>query len=278
MKATYLFFLCLMLTLLACDELEQPPTNKFVVEAFITADQAISDIKIKESSDLIADTLLDVPISDATVRLISGNENVLLSFNSNSGKYFLDGRDFDITSGQTYELLIEANGVNATATTVVPEPPTGLQLSGTVLTIPPLAFNFGLRAQIQQLFSEERITFSWASTPGGAYFVVIETLEAELDPILPPQIPEQSQELLGSFRFISAPSEDNSFEIIGIALETYGRHVARVYRVNQEYVDLFNSATQDSRDLNEPPTNLTNALGIFTAFAVDSLEFEVVRE
>ena len=95
---------------------------------------------------------------------------------------------------------------------------------------------------------------------------------------MPEQVPEEAKTLLASFRFISEPSQDSSFEIIGIALETYGRHVAKVYRVNKEYEDLFKNLEQDSRDLNEPPSNIVNAIGIFTAFALDSVFFEVNRE
>jgi hypothetical protein len=47
--------------------------------------------------------------------------------------------------------------------------------------------------------------------------------------------------------------------------------------VNKEYEDLFNNLEQDSRDLNEPPSNITGALGIFTAFAADSVFFEIVK-
>ena len=42
--------------------------------------------------------------------------------------------------------------------------------------------------------------------------------------------------------------------------------------------ELFKNLEQDSRDLNEPPSNIVNAIGIFTAFALDSVFFEVNRE
>jgi len=41
----------------------------------------------------------------------------------------------------------------------------------------------------------------------------------------------------------------------------------RVYKVNQEYADLFVFGTQDSRNLNEPLTNIKNGLGIFAGFS-----------
>ena len=100
----YLIFLVFLV--MSCGELEQPATNQFVVEAFITADQSVTDIKIKQSGDLGVEELLDIPISDATVRLISGDRDALLSFNPGTGKYFLDGGDFLIE--QVLDLLPQA--------------------------------------------------------------------------------------------------------------------------------------------------------------------------
>ncbi len=266
----------LILTISNCEELERPNTNQFVVEGFLTADFAVSDIKVKETLSL-NDDITDIPISNAQVILSSGSDAVMLEFDPLTGRYVDPSGGLEIKSGDQYDIEINVNGTLATSSSVVPEKPTGLGLTETKLVVPTLRLSFALRDQIGRLFEEEISTFSWKGEPGRSYFVVIETLEETLDPILPSEIPAEATELLSSFRFISAPSEATSFDIIAIALETYGRHVAKVYSVNQEYVDLFNSETQDSRDLNEPPSNVTNGLGIFTAFAVDSLVFTVER-
>ena len=271
-----LLTIILVIFLMGCEELERPNADQFVLEGFITADFPINDIKVKETIGL-DDTLVDIPISDADVRIIANDEVIPLDYNSLAFKY-ADQSGASIQVGATYEIEIEYQGTVATASTIVPEKPIDLNLSRTELVIPTLTLSFALRQQIADLFENEVSTFTWDGVPGRSYFVVIETQEEELDPIIPEGVPEESKNLLSSFRFISAPSEETSFNIIGIALETYGRHVAKVYSVNEEYVELFNSATQDSRDLNEPPSNINNGLGIFTAFAVDSLEFTVVRE
>jgi len=276
MKKTFATVFLIVL-LLGCEELEQPNLNQFVVEGFITADFTIDDIKIKETVSL-NDEIEDIPVSDAVVILSKNGEGVTLDYDLNSKKYFDATGSFQIEVGSEVEIEVIVNETVATSSSIVPEKPTGLSLSKDVLVIPTLQLDFSLRDEITRLFEEEVSTLTWQGVPGRSYYVVIETQEQELDPILPSGIPAESQELLASFRFISAPSEATSFDIIGVALETYGRHVAKVYSVNQEYVDLFNSETQDSRDLNEPPSNINNGLGIFSAFAVDSLEFVVSRE
>jgi len=260
--------------ILGCGELERPNTNQFVVEGFVTADFKVNDIKIKETVGL-ADEVIDIPIDDALVRLATAEREVLLDYNPLTQKYEDTSGEFLIEVGQTLDIEIVLDGTVASSTSTVPEKPTGLSLSKTELIVPTLGFNFGLREQIADLFENETSTLSWNGQAGRSYFVVIENQEETIEPLLPSQIPEESLELLSSFRFISEPSEATSFEIISIALETYGMHMAKVYSVNEEYVELFNSDTQDSRDLNEPPSNIQNGLGIFSAFAVDSIAFEV---
>ncbi len=60
-------------------------------------------------------------------------------------------------------------------------------------------------------------------------------------------------------------------------MEALGAHHAKVYRVNAEYAQLYENRTQDSRDLNEPPSNIRNGLGVFSAFNSSSVSFEVAR-
>lgn len=272
-------FLLLVVCCLAisCSEEVAPPTDNFVVEAFITANNKVDNIKIKKTSPIGSDTITTQPIENAIVSLSKGTTEFLLDYNPDTGLYGYDGEDLSVSTGDLFDISVSVGGRSANASTVVPIQPEGLRLSADGIIIPGLRFQFGLREQINELFFEERLRLNWDAKPGEKYFVVIESRVDELDAILPEQIPEEAKELLSSFRFISEPAEEPTFEIIGIALETYGRHVAKVFTVNDEYADLFNSIEQDSRDLNEPPSNVNNALGIFTAFATDSIFFDVSR-
>lgn len=252
-------------------------TPNFVVEGFIVAQEPVNNIKIKQISPLLSEEVTTDPIIDATVTLSIDNQVFPLLFNGTTGLYeYLDG-DLQITIGSEYHLIVDVGDRRAQANTIVPNRPTGLAIPRNTMTVPTLELSFQLRQEITDLFNDERITLTWDAVEGQSFFVVIENRVDDLDPILPEGIPEAATELLSSFRFISAPSEETSFDIIAVALDTYGPHVAKVFTVNQEYADLFNNLEQDSRDLNEPPSNVSQALGIFTAFAVDSVEFEVVR-
>ncbi len=267
-----------LITISGCSEEVKVESENFVVEGFIVANERVNNIKIKAISPIDSEEVTSEAIPDALVTIKRGASSFPLIYNSNSGLYEYADNDLLILNNEEYAIDIVVADRQATSSTIVPGPPMGLTIPKNVLIVPQLSLNFGLRNQIATLFEEERITLEWDPRDGQSYFVVIENKVEVVDAILPEGVPEEAANLLSSFRFISAPSEQTSFEIIAVALDTYGPHVAKVYSVNREYVDLFENLEQDSRDLNEPPSNISNALGIFTAFAVDSVEFEVRRE
>ncbi len=85
-------------------------------------------------------------------------------------------------------------------------------------------------------------------------------------------------ERFGGFRLVTQPTTTNFHDIRMFSLEVLGLHEAILYRVNQEYADLYENREQDSRDLNEPPTNMEGGLGVFSAFNSQRQLFEVVRQ
>lgn len=179
-------------------------------------------------------------------------------------------------SNDVFEISVTNKSRTATGTTVVPLATKGLKTSADKIYIPPILLNSGTKDQLQYLFAKARIKVNWDNADNQLHFLAIESLDA-FDPIYPKSFPTGVINLLRTFRFVSTPSRIDSYDVVGLSLETYGRYRIKVYRVNKEYADLFENQTQDSRDLNAPPSNIHNAFGIFSAFASDSAFFEVVK-
>lgn len=274
------FLFVTILSLWSCDNTQTPISDNYVIEGFIYANEPVTDIKIKKIRPLISEDTVEEVISDALVVISDGLNDFVLDFNGNTGKYESFSTDLEIKSGNTYQLYVTVGSRASFSETVIPDTPKGVRLSADTLAIPELKLSLGLRDQIIQLFNDGRIKLEWNNPLEESFYVVIEERVHPDDflPLLPEEIPANARELLNSFRFISEPSQETSFDIIGIALQTYGLHVATVYKVNQEYEELFNNLEQDSRDLNEPPSNISGALGIFTGFAADSIFFEIVLD
>ena len=114
----------------------------------------------------------------------------------------------------------------------------------------------------------------YAERTAKLHYVVIESKEDSAESIMP----EDFTRFGGRFRLVAPPTTDDYHFINMMELETLGLHVAKVYRVNEEYAELYENRTQDSRDLNEPPSNIHGGLGVFSAFNSDSVFFQVARE
>ena len=81
-----------------------------------------------------------------------------------------------------------------------------------------------------------------------------------------------------NFSLQSEPTQDESYNVICMSLKNYGKYKVSLYKINDEYMSLFDSEVQDGTELNEPPSNIINAFGIFSAFASDTTSFEIVRK
>jgi len=124
-------------------------------------------------------------------------------------------------------------------------------------------------------FDTSSISLNW-EREDTFYFVVVENLEATPTPINQPPFPGGSRGQSRSFR--SRPIRESNYSIRSLDLTYLGEHRVKVYKVNQEYANLYAFGLQDSRNLNEPETNIKNGLGVFTGFSSEEVRFRVVKQ
>ncbi len=264
-----LYFLILpILFLAACGEDETPPSNKFVIEAFLFAGEPVDDIYIKTTFPITEEEDISEPISTATVTLYKENTAYTLIPSDSAGYYHYPDSNLMVEIGDEFQIEVTHDGITATAETFVPEPPTGLQVMPDTLIFPPLNNADSTRAIIAAL----QMNATWDNPNEDFYYLVIETV-GNIEPVFPASV----QDLLARFRYVSEPTDGNVITVPGVGFTFLGTHKVKLYRINQEYVDLYLNQEQDSRDLNEPPTNVTNALGVFSAFSSQEVLMEVVR-
>lgn len=248
-----------------------------VVEAFLYAGEPVSDVRLTESVPLTSEDDA-TPVSDADVRLFKGDAVYVLTPSDSAGYYHYAGTDLAVEARDTFRLEIESAGRTVTAETVVPAPPVGVTLSDSVLEVATFSGagpgmggvpGGGGPGQIEQ----NTLTVSWDNPSAALHYVVVESLVTEDPEYIQPEF---FRDRFGGFRFITEPTDLAYFEVNAQSLEVLGPHRVVVYRVNGEYADLYENREQDSRDLNEPPTNVTGGLGVFSAFNSQSAVFEVV--
>ncbi len=279
MKKYIVLLPLISLLFLSCGEenLNNIAVNQFVIEAFIYAGEPIDDIRIKSTFPLSQEEDTSAPINDATVTLIKNGQRYGLVASGNEGLYHYPGNDVIVATNDVFQLEVEHNGITATAETRVPTPTVGLSLSQDSLKVPQLPFNEGREAIVEAIgnfLRTSRIEATWDNPNEDLYFMVVESVSDTIDPIFPTQVIDA----LARFRFVSEPTEDASITFFGGTLVSFGTYSVRVYHINQEYAALYENREQDSRDLNEPPSNVQNALGVFSAFNSQEAFFEVAKE
>lgn len=269
-----ILFALLIFYQFSCSKVEELELeNNFVVEAFLFGNEPIENIKLKTTYPLEATEDLSNPINDAMVQLLKDGDIYSLQPSGEEGFYHYLGNDLSVKSGDVFQLEVNYKNRVATAQTIIPTPPTNVSIDIDTVTIPRVGLNPTALQSLREVLQGLLINVSWENSNGDWYYIVVENIEQNEDPIFPPQV----EEALQNFRFVSDPTQSNIQIVIGAGLRHYGTHKVTVYHVNQEYADLFENRRQDSRDLNEPPSNIENALGIFTGFASQAVYFEVVE-
>mgnify|MGYP000932812256 FL=1 len=273
------FILLLAILLSSCVEenLNNIAENQFVIEAFLYAGEPIDDIRIKTTYDLSSEEDVSVPINNAIVTLIKNGERYNLISSGDDGFYNYPGNDVTVETYDIFQLEVSYNGISAMAETIVPTPTNGLSISEDSLFVPILPITAGMDSivnTIRNFLTNSVINATWDNPNEDLYFMVVESVSDTLDPIFPTQVID----VLARFRFVSEPTDGTSISFIAGTLESFGTYSVKVYHISQEYADLYENREQDSRDLNEPPSNITNALGVFSAFNSQEVFFEVARE
>lgn len=263
------------LVLVGCDNpFDQGDDDLVVIEAFLFAGEPVQDIRLTSTVPLGEDPDSAPVIDDAVVRLMKDGVTYALTPFGEEGRYEYTGTDLAILEGDEFRLEVEYFGRVAWGETVVPGPPLSVAIDGDTLFAPTLGFGGGRGGGGGGFnLQESQLAVTWDNQTDLLHFVVVEGMDDDAEAIFP----EQFQERLGRFRFISEPTIDNFFIVRLLLLEALGVHQAKVYRVNAEYAQLYENRTQDSRDLNEPPSNIRNGLGVFSAFNSSSVTFEVAR-
>lgn len=266
----------LMPILFSCEKLSETNNNNLLVlSGYLYQDEPVDSIKVVKSLSLSSQDTVYESVEGAKAAITWNNKEFVLTDIGN-GYYSYHGDDLHIRAGETYSINIDYNGNVITSSTSVPLKTTIDPIADNVILIDTVR-SFGPPQDLESSTSGLQITWD---NPGNNYFyVVIESTDSNSGTIVMgnsnfPGFPGGGFNT-GIFRLRSQPFIGNSYTINSRILTKYGSYVIKVYSVNQEYANLYENRTQDSRSLSEPVTNVINGLGIFTAFSYAEAAFYV---
>jgi hypothetical protein len=246
-----------------------------VLEGYLFQDEKVDSIHLSKCLSFTSQDTIYTPVDDAEITIIRDNNRFLLK-NVGNGYYNYNGSDLFIKEGETYSIQVLYNGQITTSTTVVPKKTSINELTDNVITIDTV-FTFG-PPQFTGI-EQEGLEITWNNPDNRYFYVLIESADSTSPGIemgvfgggFGGMRPPQNM----IFRFRTEPFIGDNYFINSRMLEKYGKHVVKVYSVNEEYANLYENRSQDSRNLSEPVTNIQNGLGIFTAFSYAEKVFYV---
>ena len=277
MKKILLLPFVLVIIVLGCteDSVVSPEQDFIVVRGYLYANEPVTDIQITSTLPLGSEESKAPPINDAQVALFKENERYDLVLSAgDSGYYHYDGDDLTVDAGDEFQIQVIYNDQDVSASTNVPEAPQNVTISNNTLRFPDMDSMFELiksGVSMDSIRESMTLTVSWEQEADALYYIVVENIDEN-------PIEVESQFGRGPGRFISQPVATGEYIVNAMMMTHLGKHRVKVYRVNQEYADLYQSRNQDSRDLNEPLTNIVNGLGVFSAFNSVEAFFDVVQE
>ncbi len=261
-----------LLSLYACDDNEVfvADIDEIVLEAYLFGGQPVDSIKISRVIAFNAESELPGISSLEPVITDGDGESYPLSFQGD--EFYYNAPDLIVEEGQTYSFSLLYNGKEVSAQTFVPAPPTNLNLSATAIPMTRITDFTDLQGQTRP----DPFEVSWAGETGAYYFVEVTNIETDPDPINElfaasgrPPLPQLQ----------TAPSTEQTYLLdLRREINYFGRHQIVVYRVNPEYVLLYQDPGDGLGGLTENRTNIANGFGVFTGLTSVRDTFEVYSE
>jgi hypothetical protein len=284
MKIKYLYIIVVLVFMFFSCRKEETENidNLIVVDAYLYEGEPVDSIYLSKSISYESSDTVYPPVTDAKV-VITWNHVQYTLDSIGNGYYSYKGTDLYIKVGNSYSISIQENGQTVTSSTIVPQKPSGLALSDTIIEVD-TAFTFrpqGVPPGNPDTAGNTKnsIELTWNNPDNDYFYVVVESADSNAT-----NIASGGDSIRGRmggpqmFRFRSEPFIDSRYRISSNSLTKFGKHIVKLYGVNQEYANLYENRQQDSRNLSEPVTNINNGLGIFTAFSYAEAVFYVKRK
>jgi hypothetical protein len=262
LKLKLCFSLAAIILLASCNK-QNVDTNSVylpVVEAYLLPGHSIT-VKLYQQKALTDTALYGVPITGLQVYVSDGSTNVQLT-ESSKGTYTYNNQNF-LVAGKTYTLNFKYLTSTVSAKTLMPSKPTNFTSQYSTLYITSSSGPANNTTILNR--------FSWDNPDTLNYMLVFNNPDGSAFPI-------SSFRNSPAVNFEINTNRTSFYNVTQSTFPYYGHYQVILLRVNQEYIDLFNSnaSSSTSQNLSNVATNIVNGFGIFTAMQADTLSLNVL--
>ncbi len=247
------------------------PANKPVVEAYLIPGQ-VADIFVTKEIPFDDSTQTQQTIDNLKVTIESEGKSYAMK-STGLGHY---QSDLKILENKTYNLkFVSAENKTVTSTTIVPTRTKNFKADLTEITVTPGGHGGGPGGPGGNT-PGSFVGLSWDNPTNDNYMVIVESIDPNAEAINPNNNPNGGEKG-GPRRFRNRPDIMSVFELQGRQFQYYGKTNIILFHINPEYVTLYNAPANNSQNLQPPPSNILNGLGIFTGVAADTLQILVKK-
>jgi hypothetical protein len=212
-----------------------------------------------------------LPFSEDTLDVKEGITGLTLLLNGalmtdmGSGDYRLEPGSSRIEAGTTYTLAFFYGNDSVTSTTRIPEKPVDFDVSDHILYADRITSSSGFGSGPM-----EDIDVTWTNDDDSYYYVTIEYLEST-----PDLINEEMEDLdVPTIQSIS-PIQSSGTRLGMRNLQFFGHYRVVLFKVNQDFADLYQQISANSNNITDPVTSISNGYGVFTGMSTDTVFIEV---
>ena len=254
------------------------PGDKPIIQAYLAPSQPVKLTAFTEIPYTDADgDGKSQPITGLTITIKDNNGKVFTLIDKGNGTYESASNEKIGGAGTSYTLELEYKGRKVQAVTTIPDKPKDFKINKSLVYRTKIDLSGGGFPGGNPFGSNDEntpIDATWTNPDKANYFVAAVNVTENPEQII--KLPDGRE--IPRRRFTNEPVSGTSSSLNIQNFEYFGDYRVVLYRVNEDYVALYQSGGTTSQNLSTPPTSISNGLGIFTGINADTLLLEVRRK
>ena len=246
--------LFLLLVVISCQNTDFTGfQDKPVVESYLYAESS-PVVKISKLIPFKRDVILsDMDVDRLNIGITDLKKGITYPLTAiGDGTY--ENKELIAVAGNSYQLSFPYNGMEVTATTLVPEKPVDFTLSASTIAIAERGGTPGMGSPEMP----SPIELNWKNSDQSYYLVYVKNVESV-------KVAINAKENRSDDFFRNQPTNSDHYQLNPQSFKFYGMHRVILYKIQPEYVLYFQNNSTSSISITEIKANIENGFGIFTA-------------
>jgi len=238
-----------------------------VIESFLLAGSDTIKVKVSTLLPYTNDTTDTVePLAGLNIMV-----NDYLLQEVDPGTYIYVMKDNTIAESDSFSLSFDFNSKTISATTAIPTKPSGMSISDDTIKIKKQTAS--TKPEDFSSSSSTTLEITWDNTAKEYHYLTIDWIDTtEVFTNTMMDTTDISTQEVGS------ANQDDVYNINQMNLRLYGKYRVILHKINKEYYDLMETTNKNSNSMTNPPSNVANGWGVFTALSTDTLYFWVIKK